>query len=323
MTVLSESTLKSYISSGQIIVGGNETDIRGQSYSCHAAKIFPGGPGDPEKSQATILDWANPTDADVYRIQPRQLVWVRIRETVCLPPDVCAFWWQTNSLSRKGLMLVNMSMVDSGYEGSLACLFVNFGRQPVDIDPGMTVARLVFHRLDAADKPYGKGDPRDEYDRNLRGVALDGPTSFLGFQEFSAAFQAERDKVFGTFKLDAEAHVRELQAMLDKKLDDAFKDKAENLPKFLLKSYGYAAAGFGLLALAVTVALTVAPWIKDRFGLDIQQQIQTAVDSEIGKRLQPVSTIEPSRTQELDRHLQELDREIRALKQPPQGGSSP
>ena len=38
-------------------------------------------------------------------------------------------------------MLVNMSMVDAGYEGSLACLFVNFGRQPLDIDPGMTVAR--------------------------------------------------------------------------------------------------------------------------------------------------------------------------------------
>ena len=119
-------------------------------------------------------------------------------------------------------MLINMSMVDPGYEGSLACLFVNFGRQPVDIDPGITVARLVFHRLDGGNVPFGKGAPREEYDRQLRDVALNGPTSFLSFQEFSAAFQTERDRVFESFKLDAEAHGRELQARLDKKFSMTF-----------------------------------------------------------------------------------------------------
>ena len=216
MTVLSEATLKHYIGAGQIVVGGRESDIRGQSYSCHAAKIFLVGLAILKVIRQPWWIGQIPRGLTFIESSRANSFGSESRETVSLPSDVCAFWWQTNSLSRKGLMLINMSMVDPGYEGSLACLFVNFGRQPVDIDPGITVARLVFHRLDGGNVPFGKGAPREEYDRQLRDVALNGPTSFLSFQEFSAAFQTERDRVFESFKLDAEAHGRELQARLDK-----------------------------------------------------------------------------------------------------------
>jgi len=318
MTILSEATLKTLIAAGQIIDHGVAGDVRGQSYSCHAAKILPGGLGDTDQHQPAIVDWTHPAGTEVYRIQPRQLVWVRIRETVKLPDDVCAFWWQTNSLSRKGLMLVNMSMVDAGYEGSLACLFVNFGRQPVDIDPKMTVARLIFHKLDATAVPYGKGSPVEEYDRQLRDVALYGPSSFLSFQEFSSAFELEKERAFEKFKAEADKHGYEFQRTLQKSLDDAFKEKTDNLPKFLWKSYAIAGLGFLLL----TSALTLTPWITDRFSLDVRKQIQSAVDSEVGRRLVPVSTIEPARTEKLELQLQELEKELRTLKQTGQGSKS-
>ena len=193
MPVLSEATIRAEVGNNRLIEGANTDLIRGSSYSCRAAKIFPGGVAEGEDEKAAI-DWTTTESSDVfYRVQPRSLIWVRIRETVKLPPKVCAFWWQTNTLSRKGLMLVNMSMVDPGYEGPLACLFVNFGREPIDLDPGMGVARLVFHELDQAATPFPWSKNMPEYDREMRAVALQGPTSFLSLHEFSTGFQEEKE----------------------------------------------------------------------------------------------------------------------------------
>jgi deoxycytidine triphosphate deaminase len=102
MTVLSEVTIRECLRAGQIIAHGDERNVSGVSYSCHAAKIFPGGTGDPEEKQSILVDWTDSATASVYRIQPRQLVWVRMRETVRLPPNICAFWWQTNTFIAQG-----------------------------------------------------------------------------------------------------------------------------------------------------------------------------------------------------------------------------
>jgi len=318
MSVLSEGAIKRFIRDGYVIAQGDEASVRGSSYSCHAARILPGGPGEPDK-QPGIVDWTGPAGPPVYRVQPRQLVWVRIREVVRLPSDVCAFWWQTNTLSRKGLMLVNMSMVDAGYEGPLACLFVNFGRQPVDIDPGMTVARLVFHRLDGQSTPYGAGAAMDAYDRELREVAMSGSSSFLSFQEFSGALQEEKAKVISDIRQSADAYGVDLKTQLAGKADDLFKERIDNLPKFLLRSYAYAFAGFVLL----TLALTVAPWVKDRLSLDVKDQIKTAVEAELGRRLEPVSLVGAGGTATIEQRLQGLEAEIRALQQQQRQSAAP
>jgi hypothetical protein len=205
-------------------------------------------------------------------------------------------------------MLVNMSMVDAGYEGSLACLFVNFGRSSVDIDPNMTIARLVFNRIDSRNAPYGRGEAPPDYERALREVALHGPSSFLSLKEFTAAFTEEKQKAIDDFITQARASSIQVQTEMRQGIND-------NLPKFLLKSYGVAAVGFALLALVVTVA----PWIQDRFALDINKNIATAVDSALGKRLQPFATVDSDALHELDHRLHDLEGQIGALKQPNSG----
>src|SRR5260370_8024218 len=132
MTVLSEDTIRNYISRGEIVVGGDPQHVRGSSYSFHIHKIIPGG---DQEDPSAIKDWSVPRDDEFYRIQPQRIVWILIRELVPMPDDICAFWWQTNTLARKGLMLVNMSMVDPGYIGSLASLFVTFAKKAFELNP--------------------------------------------------------------------------------------------------------------------------------------------------------------------------------------------
>src|SRR5215471_3774604 len=117
------------------------------SYQFRPGVIVPTGSDDPE---SCARNWTGSTRAgDLYVVKPGDLVWVRTIESVSMPPDICAFWWQTSRLSRKGLMLVNMSMVEPGYQGPLACLFMNFGKKPVILDPDTVIAKLVFNRLGA------------------------------------------------------------------------------------------------------------------------------------------------------------------------------
>jgi deoxycytidine triphosphate deaminase len=67
------------------------------------------------------------------------MVWIRTRDKVKIPNDMVGFWWQTNTLSRQGLMLVNMSMVEPGYEETLLA-FCEFwqhkGDHPSSYDGG-------------------------------------------------------------------------------------------------------------------------------------------------------------------------------------------
>jgi dCTP deaminase len=303
MAVLSEESIREHLQNRQIIINGNGGDVRGSSYSCHALKVIPGGDSQPNPAEPAVgqnvIDFSAAGAPQAYRVPPRQLVWVLIRERVRLPNNVCAFWWQTNSLSRKGLMLVNMSMVDAGYEGSLACLFVNFGRSSVDIDPDITIARLVFHTVDHANTPYGRGEEPQDYERTLREVALHGPSSFLSLQEFTAAFTVEKQKALDEFTTQARTNAIQVQ-----------REISDNLPGFLYKSYGIAAAGFALLALAISVT----PWIKDRLALDVDKNIATAVDSAIGKRLQPVATVDADEVRTLNQRVHDLEIEITRLK---------
>jgi hypothetical protein len=90
------------------------------------------------------------------------------------------------------------------------------------------------------------------------------------------------------------------------------------LSKFVRRAFLYAAAGIALLSLA----LSFAPYIKDRLTLDVNKEIENAVQAELGKRLQPVSTlglVGGSGAQELDRRLRELEDAVKALGTTQQG----
>lgn len=265
MSILNDEKIREYIENGELIPGGDVNQVKQCAYHCRPGKIFHTG------AEGDVIDWGQSTDPPFIKIKPGEMVWIRARIHVKLPPDICAFWWQTYSLSRKGLMLVNMSMVEPGYEGPLACLFVNFGKEPVPVYPDTTMAKMVFVRLERpATQPSKLKFELEEYDREVHDAANIAPTSFLQVAEFAKELTQERDSAIELIKERA-AQERETQV---KKLQ-------EDAPKAILKSLGWAGLGFVFLVAAVTFV----PWVQGLISPNLDDAIRSSVEKAVIERL--------------------------------------
>ena len=278
MTVLSDTTIKTLMAQNLLVLRGDQNRAIGAGYQFRPELVLPGG---SEKAirligPATTIPSPIPQDVsfqESYVVGPRSLVWVRMLETVKLPNDTCAFWWQTNSLSRQGLMLVNMSMVAPGYEGPLACLFVNFGTREVRISAEMTMARLVFQKLDKAANPYRYSKRLSEYDDGLANDALAASSSFLSLDDYRVEFQQARDYAEAEFDDAVKDKTRELVRDLRKETEAAI-EKVKD-PFNAWKSVGVAAFGLVLLL----AALKFVPWIESLWPQRLEGTVEKSVDS--------------------------------------------
>lgn len=282
MAILSDRTIKRLISQGKLVQGV------GHEHALHCAFHMPPGKIYVPASQETI-DWTDANEGrDFYAVQPGQLVWVRTMGHVKMPNDICAFWWQTNSLSRKGLMLVNMSMVEPGYQGLLSCLFVNFGKDVAVIHRNMPVAKLVFTRLDQdAENPYGKNLSDDVYDANLVDLMAIGPHSFLQIAQLSDQFEKaarnfEEEKTEAYLKIkeslnDAILAQQKLSDDLRKKFAESVEQDAAAVFK---KTFGWAVP----IVIVLTLVWSGASAIKAYFSSDLETQVHAAVSEELARR---------------------------------------
>lgn len=172
MTVLSDRTLRDRISNNELIPDGNPNSAKHCSYEFTAGAIVKGGSSEFK------------TITEPETISPAQLVWIKVRERISIPPDMVGLWIQTQTLARKGLLLLNISLIEPGYEGHLSAVFVNFGKNNVIIGPTTSIAKVVFMQLDgeAVDKVDSAGFV--DYDGWLIEMASNAPASFLQLASF-------------------------------------------------------------------------------------------------------------------------------------------
>jgi deoxycytidine triphosphate deaminase len=264
MSILSDRSLSDAIAKGQLIVGGVASNVKHCAYHFTAEKIF--SPGE----RGEIHDWSTQSADLHYVIKPGALVWIRTQGIVKMPPNLCAFYWQTNTLSRNGLMLVNSSMVEPGYDGPLACLFANFGKQAITINPETVVAKLIFIQLDAeSGVPLHLERGSVEYDRSLKQVAVAAPESFLQVSDLTKSLARERDEAIAEIKKAAEAarqhEVREFE-----------KDFQGKLKGILWRSVAGVAVVILILNLSALAQSTLRP--------NIEREIQNRVEIELRRR---------------------------------------
>lgn len=310
MSVLSDGEIRDLIANVQMIQGAADHNIFACSYQFRPGVIVSTG---TEVPGGCTYDWTGSTTAeDIYRVQPGELVWVRTIESVSMPTDICAFWWQTNRLSRQGLMLVNMSMVEPGYQGPLACLFVNFGKQPVTLDPDTVIAKLVFNRLGVpAQTPLDRHETRLSYDRGLIRAAMDAPVTFLDVGTIDTSLIAKRDSA-----------IKDMQGALDG-LKKNLGDEAEAVQKETQRQFekdtnslirrvlGAAAIGFVLVVLAITFV----PWLQSTIQPGLSSQIQQEVNNSLTQRLLGTGSVNDAhQLTKLEQQLQQLQREVQRLR---------
>lgn len=281
MNILSDHDIRQRLDKGELVERGLPEHAEGCSYKFKPGKIFPAG------RQALPLDWDSLSEpAAEYLAKPGEIFWVRTNRKVLLPSDICAFWWQTNELSKKGIMLVNMSMVDPGYHGWLACLFVNFGHQVVRITPDTTVARLVFAQLkDPVERPYTySGEDLRKYDGQLRDTALQGASSFLQVNEQAermgekmASFDFKSDEYFRKWTEELER----LKGSLDGKLKDVVAQQTDEIRKNLLDALRKLFWPY-VTTIATAVFLWQGiNWLGDRIRPTKDEQIRKLVDEAV------------------------------------------
>jgi deoxycytidine triphosphate deaminase len=302
MTILSDKTIKAYILTNDLVPNGKPGCVDNNSYHFTAGAAFKAGSDQP------AIDFGAGGNPEVI-IAPGEMTWIRTLEAVKLPHDVAGFWWQTNTLSRKGLMLVNMSMVEPGYEGPLACLFVNFGKQSIVIQSDTTIAKMVFVRIDQlVDNPSGPGQSLERYDHAIRELALGQPTTFLQIADMAANIRDARAEAIREIQAQAVLAKGDIsQAMTQLKQDELASFRSDT-SKSLRASFGWAALAIVLLA-AATLG---AGWVQGELFPDVEKVARSQAEDVIGERViipgQALSTRQAELFQQLNAVNDRLDR---------------
>lgn len=304
--ILSDGTIRKLIITQNLIVDACLERVKGCSYRFTPCKIFHGG------ENRAIIDF---TEKKYDAVAPGEYVWVRMRESVKLPKDICAFWWQKNKLSRKGLVLMNMSIVEPGYEGFLSCLFVNFGKTHVSINSETPMAKLVFLKLDQNVITEAKGEfSIQEYENEIHQEALSRPSTFLQVTKQFDEFNSRIKEHFNELDLQVKEHFDKATQDFNIFKENSLNEFKNDIPGAIIKSGGLAA---GVLVLLGIIS-SITPSIQNLFRPPIDDQVAEIVQKELTKWLTIQTKVETnsrelSKTEllqkmaELERRLQEIE----------------
>lgn len=99
-------------------------------------------------------------DDKQFFIHPGELVLGVTLESVTLPDHLVGWLDGRSSLARLGLMVhVTAHRIDPGWSGGIVLEFLNGGKLPIALRPGMTIGAINFETMSGpAERPYNKRD---------------------------------------------------------------------------------------------------------------------------------------------------------------------
>jgi dUTPase len=128
--------------------------------------------------------------ASSYVIPPRGVVWVVSNETFAMPDNVTALATLKTTWTHKGLLALNVGIVDPRWTGCLSTALVNLSKTPFPIAKGNSFFRVVFnkHRATGA-SPSGK--TRDAYLQETTERSALFARTFLDMESLSSEIAKE------------------------------------------------------------------------------------------------------------------------------------
>ncbi len=164
--ILSDSTLKQLIASGELTVGPiGENSIQPASIDCrlgtHYLVI------EDNSMDCLTLDSEikyRDIESDSIIIPPHSFLLATTHEYIKLPNFLTAFVEGRSSIGRIGLFIQNAGWVDPGFEGYITLELYNANSLPIKLQSGRRVCQLVFCKMDQETKsPYrGKYQKQDK-----------------------------------------------------------------------------------------------------------------------------------------------------------------
>lgn len=95
-----------------------------------------------------VVDMNNKVN-DSFTLKPQGMVYVVFKEKLTVPSDVIGFAHVKTTLTKLGVMATNIGIIDPNYNGYMATLLINFGKNDQYISKGDTALRITFSRINA------------------------------------------------------------------------------------------------------------------------------------------------------------------------------
>jgi dUTPase len=127
----------------------NSTDenlYRASTYDLSVGEIIPAGPA---------------SGGVEYKLPPGGTVRVVSKESLKLPNNITGHALLKNELCRKGVLAINIGVIDPGFQGPISSILINFGRGDFMVRQGAPFLRISFHRCPSSPK----ADKSAKYDR--------------------------------------------------------------------------------------------------------------------------------------------------------------
>lgn len=161
----------------------HEANCKGSTYYLTVGNIVPID-GNTNRSRVQVTD--------EFILEPQGMVWVVSQENISLPSSVTGFATLVTTLTKRGLLALNVGVIDPNWQGPIGTVLVNFSKNPQRVFSGERFFRIMFFehaRPDAV--PFLKweeseksvkffNDRRNQYVDEVKESALNTfPSSFL------------------------------------------------------------------------------------------------------------------------------------------------
>ena len=81
-----------------------------------------------------------------FVLHPNQLIIGSTLEYIKLPNNLMAYVSSKSSWGRMGLVVATAIKIDPGFKGCITLEIINLGEIPIEINPGIPIAQLIFHK---------------------------------------------------------------------------------------------------------------------------------------------------------------------------------
>lgn len=134
-----------------------------------------------------------------YWLAPQGIVEVISRETIKLPKDVAGYAMVKTALCNKGILALNIGIVDPGYDGPLSTTLINFGKREFQLDVNSVFLRVTFHECETSSRStWPQPVNRQEYVADKKAKVQHFGNTFLNLQ---SAVEKVTDPIFKRYKI--------------------------------------------------------------------------------------------------------------------------
>jgi deoxycytidine triphosphate deaminase len=173
------------IKSNGLVTNSDDKLFRASTYDLSVGDIIPAGADAHAESR--------------YLLPPGGMVRVVSRESLKLPETITGHVLLKNELCTRGVLAINIGVVDPGFEGPISSTLINFGRETCVVEKSTPFLRVSFHRC--PESPKAKASAKYDRDTYLKRVkqevlAYSSPT----FLNMEAMTTKAAEKAFISFK---------------------------------------------------------------------------------------------------------------------------